>query len=63
MKEKKKTYTCLVRNYFGGKPDEFLSSSFFANKDSAIEYAERMMGIVRVVETGGEVVWERKEEI
>lgn len=37
-------------------------SSFFANLDDAIEYAERMFGIESIEEIGVGTVWTRCEE-
>ena len=52
-------FTCLCRNYMCGKPEEFISTSAFFDKDAAITYAERNFGIEKIV-SKGVVVWERK---
>ncbi len=49
-------YATLVEMPHG----ERFRSSFFQTKEDALDYAQRMPGIVAVEKIGGALVWERK---
>lgn len=51
----------IISPWGSGEP---LRSSFFSTKAEAIEYAERMPGVVAVEEIGGDpaIIWRRGED-
>ena len=56
-KEVKPYYACVVQ--VGERQADTRRSSFYSSLPDAIEYAERMFGIIRIEEVGGNIVWTR----